>query len=117
RNLLGLPAHRIFRARRDGAARWGGLERLGCRRLHPRFFGTRPGARLCRRLGGTRRGLARRTERISRLQEERIMVLTGLPLMADNALPQALRAQVARLEALGADTTFHRYMAHAEHVA
>lgn len=40
------------------------------------------------------------------------MTVPELPLVERDHLPPALRAQVGRLEALGADTTFHRYVAH-----
>lgn len=38
--------------------------------------------------------------------------LPDLPLVDRERLPDALRAQVQRLESLDADTTFHRYVAH-----
>lgn len=38
--------------------------------------------------------------------------LPELPLVDRDRLPDALRAQVERLESLDADTTFHRYVAH-----
>jgi AhpD family alkylhydroperoxidase len=40
------------------------------------------------------------------------MQLHELPLVDRGEVPEALVAQVERLESLGADTTFHRYIAH-----
>lgn len=39
-----------------------------------------------------------------------------LPLVEPADVPAALHSQLARLESLSADTTFHRYVAHAPHV-
>lgn len=39
-----------------------------------------------------------------------------LPLVDHGSVPAALQTQLARLESLGADTTFHRYVAHAPHI-
>lgn len=43
--------------------------------------------------------------------------LPDLPLVDRDRLPDALRGQVERLESLGADTTFHRFVAHSAPVA
>jgi AhpD family alkylhydroperoxidase len=40
------------------------------------------------------------------------MPLNELPLVDRREVPEALVGQVERLESLGADTTFHRYVAH-----
>ena len=44
------------------------------------------------------------------------MPTSRLPLVDRASVPAALHAQLARLETLGADTTFHRYAAHAPHI-
>lgn len=40
------------------------------------------------------------------------MAVPQLPLVARDQLPSPLSDQVSRLDSLGADTTFHRYVAH-----